>query len=208
MRLRLLASTAVLAGLAAGLGLAAPAAAADLSGRYAPVAYAQPAPVFTWTGFYLGANVGYGWGSSGFDSPAGAVGGLQAGYNFQFASPFVLGVETDFNLSGISGGTFGLDYFGTVRARAGYAFDRVLVYGTGGFAYGQGSLDFFGLSSSATQTGWTLGAGAEFALDRNWSARAEYLYVDLGSATFPTLTGPVTTGLDANILRAGVNFRF
>lgn len=206
MRVRLLASTAVLAGIVAGL--AAPAAAADLSGGYPPVAYAQPVPVFTWTGFYLGANVGYGWGSSGFDSPAGAVGGLQAGYNFQFASPFVLGIETDLSLSGISGGSFGVDYFGTVRARLGWAIDRVLIYGTGGFAYGQGNLDFFGLSSSATQTGWTLGAGAEFALDRNWSARAEYLYVDLGSATFPTLVGPVSTGIDANILRAGVNFRF
>lgn len=204
MRLRLLASAA----LVAGAGLAAPAAAADLSGRYPPAPYAAPAPVSTWTGFYIGANVGYGWGSSAFGSPGGAIGGLQAGYNWQFGSPFVLGVETDFQFSGISGGPYGLDYFGTIRARAGYAIDRVLVYATGGFAYGQGSLDAFGLSSSATQTGWTLGAGAEFAFDRNWSARAEYLYVDLGSATLPTVLGPIATGLDANILRAGVNFRF
>lgn len=205
MRFSLLASAAALA----GLGLAAPAVAADMSGRYgAPAPYVQPVAPFTWTGFYVGANAGYGWGSTSFDSPGGFIGGLQAGYNFQFGSPFVLGIETDFAFTGMSAGYYGLDYLGTVRARLGYSFDRILVYGTGGFAYGQGSADFFGLSSTANQTGWTLGAGAEVAVDRNWSMRAEYLYVDLGSTTFPTLVGPVATGLDGNILRAGVNYRF
>lgn len=203
MRISLLASAAALV----GLGLAAPAAAADMSGRY-PAPYVQPVPVFTWTGFYVGANAGYGWGSSTFDNPGGFIGGFQAGYNFQFASPFVLGIEADLSFTGMSAGSYSLDYLGTVRARLGYSFDRFLVYGTGGFAYGQGSADFFSLSSSATQTGWTLGVGAEAAIDRNWSMRAEYLYVDLGSTTFPTFVGPVATGLDANILRAGVNYRF
>lgn len=203
MRSRLLASAAALAGLC----LAVPAGAADLSGRY-PAPYVQPVAAFTWTGFYIGANAGYGWGTSNFSDPGGFIGGFQAGYNFQFGSPFVLGVETDINFSGMSAGSYSLDYFGTVRARLGYSFDRVLVYGTGGFAYGQGSADFFGLSSTATQTGWTIGAGAEVGFDRNWSAKLEYLYVDMGSSTFPTLIGPVTTGLDANILRAGVNYRF
>lgn len=203
MRFRLLASAAALA----GIGLAAPAMAADLSGRY-PAPYAQPVPVFTWTGFYIGANAGYAWGNAAFASPGGFIGGAQIGYNYQFASPFVLGVETDFDFSGVSDGNYSLNYLGTVRARAGWAFDRVLVYGTGGFAYGQGSLKAFGLSADASQTGWTLGAGAEYAFDRSWTARAEYLYVDLGSTTFQTFTGPVATGFDANILRAGVNYRF
>lgn len=203
MRSRLLASAAVLA----GLGLAAPAVAADLSGRY-PAPYVQPVAAFTWTGFYVGGNAGYGWGTTSFGDPGGFIAGLQAGYNFQFGSPFVLGIETDINYSGMSGGGVGLGYFGTVRARLGYSFDRALVYGTGGFAYGQGNSDFFGLTSSANLTGWTLGVGAEYAVDRNWSAKLEYLYVDLGSATYGTLAGPVVSGLDANILRAGVNYRF
>lgn len=203
MRSRLLASTALLAGVV----LAAPAVAADLSGRY-PAPYVQPVAAFTWTGFYVGGNAGYGWGTTSFGDPGGFIAGLQAGYNFQFGSPFVLGIETDINYSGMSGGGVGLGYFGTVRARLGYSFDRALVYGTGGFAYGQGNADFFGLTSSANLTGWTLGVGAEYAVDRNWSAKLEYLYVDLGSATYGTLAGPVVSGLDANILRAGVNYRF
>ncbi|MFG1377143.1 outer membrane protein [Xanthobacter autotrophicus] len=203
MRSRLLASATLLAGVV----LAAPAVAADLSGRY-PAPYVQPVAAFTWTGFYIGANAGYGWGSTVNSDPGGFIGGFQAGYNFQFANPFVLGIETDFNFSGLSAGGYSLDYLGTVRARLGWSFDRVLVYGTGGFAYGQSSLDVLGLSSSSTQTGWTIGAGAEVAFDRNWSARAEYLYVDLGSATYPTVIGPVESGINANILRAGMNYRF
>lgn len=202
MRLCLLASAAALAGVA----LAAPAGAADL-GRY-PSPYVQPVAAFSWTGFYVGANAGYGWGSSAFNSPGGFVGGLQAGYNYQFLNNVVIGVETDFDFAGISGGPYSLDYFGTVRGRLGYAFDRVLLYGTVGFAYGQGSVEGFGLSSTASQTGWTIGAGAEVGFDRNWSARLEYLYVDLGTSTFATFVGPVTTGFDGNILRAGVNYRF
>ncbi|MFG1271075.1 outer membrane protein [Xanthobacter flavus] len=201
MRIRLLASAAALAGFA----LATPAGAADLG---YPAPYVQPVAAFTWTGFYLGANAGYGWGSSSFSSPGGFLGGFQAGYNFQFGSPIVLGVETDFDFAGMSAGAYSLNNLGTVRARLGYSFDRVLVYGTGGFAYGQGSANFFSLTSSSTQTGWTLGLGAEVGFDRNWSAKLEYLYVDLGSATFATAVGPVNTGLDANILRAGVNYRF
>ncbi|MDI4663363.1 porin family protein [Xanthobacter autotrophicus] len=203
MRSRLLASAA----LVAGVTLAAPAVAADLSGRY-PAPYVQPVAAFTWTGFYIGANAGYGWGSTVNSDPGGFIGGVQAGYNFQFASPFVLGIEADFNLSGLSAGGYSLNYLGTVRGRLGWAFDRFLVYSTGGLAYGQGSLEILGLSSNSTQTGWTIGAGAEMAFDRNWSARAEYLYVDLGSATYPTVIGPVESGINANILRAGVNYRF
>jgi len=203
MRSRLLASAAVLA----GLGLAAPAVAADLSGRY-PAPYVQPVAAFSWTGFYIGGNAGYGWGSTDYGDPGGFTAGVQAGYNYQFAGPFVLGVETDINYSGMSGSGIGLGYFGTIRARAGWAMDRFLVYGTGGFAYGQADANFFGLTSSANPTGWTLGLGAEYAVDRNWSARLEYLYVDLGTATYGTLAGPIVSGLDTNILRAGVNYRF
>ncbi|BAF89961.1 MULTISPECIES: outer membrane protein [Azorhizobium] len=200
--------TRIIAALAATLA-ASPVAAADLSyGNsygYAPAA-AAPA---SWTGFYVGGNIGYGWGSAGADSPKGFLGGLQAGYNLQMAgSPIVLGLETDFDWAGMNDGNYSQDYIGTVRARAGFAFDRVLIYGTAGFAYGKGSYQVFGLSNSQTSYGWALGAGAEYAIDRNWSARAEYMYVDLGNSTYGTWVGPTNVSYDTSVLRAGVNYRF
>ncbi|GGF88454.1 membrane protein [Azorhizobium oxalatiphilum] len=208
-------NTRFLAGLA-GLALAAtpmvatPSAAADLSGRYGyGYAPAQAAPLPSWTGFYVGANAGYGWGSAAGMEPSGFVGGIQGGYNLQFAgSPFMVGVETDFNWSGQSDGPFKLNNLGTIRARAGITSDRILVYGTLGAAYGQGEYQVAGLSNSQTSWGWALGAGAEYALDRNWSARAEYMYVDLGDSTYGSWFGPTSAGYDGSVLRAGVNYRF
>lgn len=200
----------VMAGLALAGVLVVPAGAADLNNRYGYTS-AQPsmASVMSWTGFYLGANLGYGWGSAGWTSPTGILGGVQAGYNWQFAgSPVVLGLEADFDWTAISAGPYSLDNLGTVRARVGFAFERILAYGTVGLAYGQGQFEVWGLSNSQSHTGWTIGAGAEYALDRNWSARAEYLYIDLGSSTYNSIAGPVSIGYDGSILRAGVNYRF
>lgn len=207
MKIQAIAGPAV-AGLAMLGALAVPAGAAEMNSGYG-YGYAAAQPPMSWTGFYIGANAGWGWGSSGSYSPSGFVGGLQAGYNWQFAgSPFVVGIETDFNWTGLSDGAFSNTYIGTVRARAGFAFERIMAYGTLGFAYGQGQYEVWGLSNSQTQTGWTIGAGAEYALDRNWSARAEYLYVDLGSSTYSSVVGPASLGFDGNILRAGMNYRF
>jgi outer membrane immunogenic protein len=200
----------LVAGLATLGALALPAAAADMNGGYgygyAPAAAAAP---MSWTGFYIGANAGYGWGTAGSYSPGGFLGGLQAGYNWQFTgSAFVAGLETDFAWTGMNEGPYSVSYIGTVRARLGFAFDRFLAYGTAGLAYGAGQYEIAGLSNDQTHTGWTLGVGGEFALDRNWSARAEYLYVDLGSSTYNSLTGPASLGFDGNIIRGGVNYRF
>lgn len=205
MKCRLLATAAALGAFA----LAVPAGAADLSTRpYAPAASYAPVAATNWTGFYVGANAGWGWGSGTFTNPNGALGGFQAGYNYQFANPIVVGVEADFDFSGMSAGGFSVDYIGTVRARLGYALDRFLVYGTGGFAYGDASANLWGLTSTKTVTGWTLGVGTEYAIDRNWSLRGEYLYTDLGSATYTSLAGPLSSDLNANILRAAVNYKF
>ncbi|GLK86550.1 outer membrane protein [Ancylobacter defluvii] len=200
---------ALLAGLALAVAVAAPASAADLS-YPAPTAYAAPVPVFTWTGFYLGANAGYGWGEADFsDDTNGFLGGIQAGYNWQFAgSPLVVGIETDLQATNIESPTFSLDYFGTVRARLGWAVDQFLIYGTGGFAYGRGNYEVAGLSNKQTNTGWTIGAGGEYAFSPNWSVKAEYLYVDLGTETYDTIAGPLDIGTTANILRLGVNYKF
>lgn len=198
----------------AGVGLVAlmavPAAAADMSyPAPAPVASYAPAPVFTWTGFYLGANAGYGWGEADASPDVdGFLGGLQAGYNWQGAGPLVFGVEADIQYADVSSSAFTLDYFGTVRARIGYAFDQFLIYGTGGFAYGGGSYQLLGLSNDRNHLGWTLGAGAEYALGGNWSVKGEYLYIDLGDETYASFLGPRDVGMSANVLRAGVNYRF
>ena len=169
-------------------------------------------------------------------SQGGVVGGAQAGYNFQF-NQFVIGAETDFQGTSLSGGgnntpltlfpsfypgannylnpigavtgsNVSLPWFGTVRGRVGYLFTpTLLIYGTGGFAYGE--VDAFGWSN--TRTGWTAGGGVEWMFAPHWSAKAEYLYVDLGSNG---QTGGLgwTYGQNfhpqLNIVRLGVNYHF
>jgi outer membrane immunogenic protein len=146
--------------------------------------------------------------SAALNSSAFPFGGGQIGYNWQLAPRWVVGLETDFSVSNhselstvLSTGavtdtvtsTRGLDWFGTVRGRAGYLIDpRVLTYVTGGLAYGHtrnefnqsinppgpgGTIRFLTTSSSGTRTGWTAGAGIEYALDAKWSVKAEYDYV-------------------------------
>lgn len=197
---------------AAAATVAAPAIAADLGGRrpyYGP----QPAQnLFNWTGFYVGGNAGWGWGSALGTDPSGYLIGLQAGYNFQFASGLLAGIETDVAISGIEasagGATFGLDYLGTTRGRLGYAMDRYMVYGTGGVAYGRGDLTFGGLKNEQTHVGWTIGAGVEAMIAPNITARLEYLYVDLGRETYATAAGPTRVGFDTNVVRTALNYKF
>lgn len=209
--------------MAAFVGLVVQASAADL-GRAPRVAPAPVyAPIYSWAGFYLGVNGGGGFGNSSWTgvssdfNTSGALFGGQAGYNWQFGQT-VLGLEGDIQWSGIKGSgacAFGCEtrnnWFGTVRGRLGYAYDRFLPYVTGGLAYGniEANPSFGFTSASTTNAGWTIGAGVEFALMQNWTAKVEYLYMDLGD--FRTnVSAPVATNVDftANIVRAGVNFRF
>ncbi len=228
--------------------MAAPALAADLSPK--PM-YAAPPPLPLWTGFYLGANAGgaIGVASSNFsvggtsfasvdNSLTGAVTGGQAGYNWQ-SGPMVYGLETDIQFSDAKGtlsapcapGLCGLaltanysqevTWFGTLRGRVGYASGGWLIYGTGGYAYGQLKTDANASAPGASATfsakdfvdGWTAGGGIEVQVAPRWSVKGEYLYMDLGRANHTF----VLTGLPAlndsahvtlNIVRAGVNFRF
>lgn len=173
--------------------LAAGAAdAADLPYRKAEPVYAPVLPpAFSWTGFYAGANVGGGLsGADAFNSylgtnggkADGVVGGLQAGYNYQVSPRFVVGIENDFMASGIKtqhrgGNDVSLPFYGTGRARAGFTLmdSRLLVYGTGGMAFGQ--VKDAGIDK--LRIGWTAGGGIEWAFQQNWSAKIEYLYTDL-----------------------------
>jgi outer membrane immunogenic protein len=168
--------------------------------------------LFNWTGFYAGVHGGYAWGTAAGLSPDGFVGGVQAGYNFQVSPNGVFGFETDISATSIddkSGGVkFGIDYLGTIRARAGYTMDRVMFYATGGAAYGRGDLEIAGLSNNQFHWGWTLGGGVEAMVTPNVSARLEYLYVDLAKETYASVLGPTTIGYNTNIVRGGLNYRF
>ena len=236
------------------------------------VAPAPPECDYTWTGFYLGGNAGYGWGNADTDfhplpnavtfvnlapttlnpDPNGFIGGGQIGYNWQWNKWLVLGAEADFQGSDMEGSkTRGpiiqndgdvwpfdhsfitaherTQWFGTVRGRIGFVpFCRLLVYGTGGLAYG--NVDYsantdFGFSIgfekyqtafSKTNVGWTVGGGLEYAISHHWSVKAEYLYYDLGDESRTVNANPPLPPFQvrynwettANIVRGGLNFKF
>ena len=196
--------------IAAGWGMSAQAA--DLNyGSRAPYTVNQPLNAYSWAGPYLGGNLGYAWGSvdNNPTKPSGVSGGIQGGYNWQ-NGPFVFGLEGDIQITGsddtFAPWKFSNPWFGTVRGRAGYAFNNIYLYGTGGLAFGELRAETFGLSESHTNAGWTVGAGAEFGLVQNWTAKIEYLYVDLSNSNF-SITG-VSNGYRFGVVRAGVNYHF
>jgi len=254
----------MLIGIAAVASLAATGAlAADLPVK-APVYTKAPVyvePVFDWTGFYVGGNVGYSWGRSSDTSTLtnaagtvllttsdksnldGIVGGGQIGYNWQMRN-WVFGLEADIQGTGEKGTrAFSLtqtvcgssctifttpfalaqkiDWFGTARGRIGVlATPKVLLYVTGGLAYGEVDshesvfVTPITFSSSNTHVGYTLGAGIEGAIGGNWTARLEYLYVDLGTVNGSLTLAPTTnissysSRITDNILRAGIDYKF
>jgi outer membrane immunogenic protein len=260
----------LLIGISAAASLFATGAlAADMAVKQ-PVYTKAPVyvePVFNWTGFYVGGNLGYSWGRSSDTSTAtngagttlvtatgrsnldGIVGGGQIGYNWQMAN-WVWGLEADIQGTDEKGSrsficpavtclppaalalpdvnatlSQKIDWFGTVRGRAGIlAAPQVLLYATGGLAYGEiktgetvGLLNTF--STSTTNVGWTVGAGVEGVIGGGWTAKLEYLYVDLGhvSGSFVTTLNalgntPLSVNYNShitdNIVRAGVNYHF
>lgn len=212
---------------AAGLiALVGTAAGADLPPG--PNYYKAPPflpPPYTWSGFYLGINGGGGLGRSswdtagGFDISGGLVGGT-IGYNYQIGEA-VLGVEGDIDWSGIRGSTTTAgcpagcttsdSWLSTVRGRLGYAAGRFMPFVTAGGAFGNINASTPGLAgNSATNAGWTVGAGLEFAIAGNWTAKAEYLYVDLGRFNCGVGCGAPTDNVsfNTNLIRGGINYRF
>jgi outer membrane immunogenic protein len=208
------------------------AGAADLSPRYQqPYVKAPPmAPVFSWTGFYLGINGGGAFGRSDwtsipgrFDVSGGLIGGT-LGYNWQ-TGPVVFGLEGDADWADISGSTAGgtcaglpcrtrSDFLATARGRLGYAFDRFMPYITGGVAFGNIKATYPGFTKvDDTNAGWTVGGGVEFAFAPQWSAKVEYLHVDLGSVdcvagTACFLAAGDNVNLKEEVVRGGINYRF
>lgn len=195
------------------LAVAAAASAASAADLPRSNYYTQPAPgsYYNWAGWYAGAIVGYQWGDVPGTStkPSGILGGVTGGYNWQNGQ-FVFGGETDLQISGADDTfapyKFSNPWFGTLRGRAGMAWNNILVYATGGLAYGGLKGESGALSESKTHIGWTIGAGVEFGLAQQWSAKLEYLYADLSNRTY-SITG-VGNGLESNFIRVGVNYRF
>jgi outer membrane immunogenic protein len=254
-----------------------------------PVKAPTPAPIYSWTGSYVGLHAGYGWGDPSFNltgdngagqrwlvllnstsgsfNTAGFVGGGQVGYNWQINHVWVAGLEADINYADVHGSDsipsssiflgnspFNIDsrleWFGTVRGRLGILpTDRLLVYATGGLAYGEveshanyingaGFTFSQGISpdnsvivcnvgttciagaGSRMSAGWTLGGGLEWAFANNWTIKAEYFYLNLGSQTIHSINTPAlatfvpgsiaTNFNDAtyNIVRVGLNYHF
>ena len=241
-----------LAAMAAAVTLCGGSVArADGYGPYGPpygpppgVGYERPYGCCTWAGFYGGVNVGYGWSPNSDQlalstdsptglSPEGGFGGGQIGYNWQVGN-LVFGAEADLQGADISDrvrdlnffDTFhsSLDWFGTVRGRIGYGFDRALVYATAGFAYGgvRNSVDLAGVAPfrfDGTATGYVLGVGVEYKFGPAWSLKGEYQYINLGTndptnpagAAFSAVAGvgvPTVRDDEYHTFRMGFNYRF
>lgn len=203
----------------------ASASAADLPRKAIPY---EPVPAFSWTGFYVGLNAGYGWanvnnGDATSSNINGFVGGGQIGYNWQLNS-FVLGVEGDFQGTlqkqstgaTVAGIGFTVDqkipWFGTARGRLGYAWGPWMIYGTGGAAWVNYKLTISALGAevtdNTTKTAWTAGGGVEWMFIPNWSAKVEYLYIDTGNTTASLFGVNFDTRAKENLVRAGINYHF
>jgi outer membrane immunogenic protein len=195
------------------------ATAADI---YAPPPVAEviytPAPAFSWTGGYVGGLLGYEWGDAhvrkGGPSldPDGWMGGIYGGYNFQTSNVFVVGLETDFTFSGagdkVNGFSVDNNWNGTLRARAGIAIDRFLMYGTGGLAVGNISVDVpGGKTDTGTHAGWTVGAGIEAAFTNNIIGRLEYRYTDYGTNSYDTKPKS-KVDFNSSQVMVGVGYKF
>ena len=227
--------------IASGLLLSTAAYAADMPTVQPPPPQhpwhqlTSGAPAADWSGFYLGVQGGWGWGSFRDDYTAfvhtvtgdvsgGLLGGV-AGYNWQ-AGRWVLGVETDLAWANLSGSepsplpfydSTNVDWFGTTRLRLGVPANNVLWFVSGGVAYGgvhrgdTGPGTPSSVSQDNTNVGWTVGAGADVALRDGWSLRGEYLYVDLGTSSFPATAGGFEVydrNVNFSVIRAGLNKRF
>lgn len=217
----------LLAGAVVGVGVA-PALAADLPAPEAPEVYSAPVPEerFYWTGFYFGGNLGYGWANNdatgtptgAFElSPNGVNTGIHAGYNYMFSPSFLLGVEadiayTDFEQTATRGGVAvrtSSDWLSTIRGRAGWAYENLLVYGTAGLAIADREWSAAGVTDSNVDFGWTVGGGVEAGLTPNITARAEYLYANFGEENYNLGGGTsVRSDLDEHIARVGLSYKF
>jgi outer membrane immunogenic protein len=229
MKKLLLATVALVA-----LGATAPALAADLSARAPTYTKAAPyyaAPIYNWTGFYVGGHLGGAFGGS--NSLTGTdgrfLGGIQGGADYQFGNNWVIGAEAQYswlssnNTSAVFPAgtvvTSNSDQLGSVTGRLGYSFGPTLLYGKGGYAWKDN--DNLGVSVGGVpvgfttdgnhRDGYTVGAGLEYMFAPNWSAKIEYQYYNFGSSSFTSGPADIVGAQfkdDENTVKAGLNYRF
>jgi outer membrane immunogenic protein len=220
------------------LGATVPALAADLAARpYATKAPAYAAPIYNWTGFYIGGHIGGAFGGdnnfAGLTSSNDGrfLGGVQVGADYQFAPNWVLGVEGQYswlgsNNNNVAFTTGGAAYaftnneraLGSVTGRLGYTWGPALLYVKGGYAYSDNTQTLTSVGAPVAFTldrghrdGYTVGAGLEYMFAQNWSAKAEYMYYDFGSSRFVTPLPFATLGSfrnDDHTVKVGLNYRF
>lgn len=209
------------------------ASAADLAARPYTKAPAYSAPIYNWTGLYIGAEAGYGWSknplaevnsplSLGTLKPNGALVGGVVGFNWQFAPNLVIGAEGSFNWADLSDRkidpfntdlTFAtkIDGLSSVTGRLGYAWGPWLVYGKGGGAWVHDRLSVIGsLFDDVTfnRFGWTAGGGVEWLFASNWSAKIEYAHYDFGQKFAIFGDEAATTKLTLDSVKAGINYHW
>ena len=223
----------LLLGAAACIAFAAPALAADLPARTytkAP-AYTAPEAVYNWTGFYIGGHIGGAFpGNNSLESNNGRfMGGVQGGFDYQFATNWVIGAEAQYSwLTGDSGGatfpggtlvTGNTDQIGSATGRLGYTWGPALLYAKGGYAWrGNDNIgvSLGGVPVAVTATGdhrdgYTVGAGLEYMFAPNWSVKAEYQYYNFGNTTFTSGTPEIVGARfrdDEHTVKVGINYRF
>jgi len=218
------------------LGATVPALAADLGARTYTKAPAYAAPIYNWTGFYIGGHVGGAFSSdnifnglvTGNNNNGRFLGGLQAGADYQFAPNWVAGIEGQYSWLGHNNSVIfpgGLVYANNQRAlgsftgRVGYTWGPALLYGKGGYAWRDNNnfgVAVAGVPAAFTtngshKDGYTVGAGLEYMFAPNWSAKAEYQYYNFGSTTFTGGPAPIVGARfrdDEHTVKAGINYRF
>jgi len=221
----------------AALGATAPALAADLAAR--PYTKAPPpiaAPIYNWTGFYLGGHLGVAFGNDnnfnglvvGSNNDARFLGGVQGGFDYQFAPTWVLGIEAQYswlggdavNVAFPNGAVFTNDRrgIGSVTGRLGYTWGPGLLYVKGGYAFADNNERLVVLGAPVAfsldgnhKDGWTVGAGFEYMFAQNWSGKVEYQYYNFGDSRFVTPVALAPFGSfrnDEHTVKAGINYRF
>ncbi len=231
MKKLLLATVALVA-----LGATVPALAADLPARTYTKAPAYAAPLYNWTGFYIGGHVGgafsgdnnFGGLTTGNNNDGRFLGGVQVGGDYQFAPNWVAGIEGQYSWLGSNNNGIifpgGFIYtnnqraLGSVTGRVGYTWGPALLYVKGGYAYSDNNQTLTSVGAPVAFTldrghrdGYTVGAGLEYMFAPNWSAKAEYMYYDFGSSRFTNLPALVPFGSfrnDEHTVKVGLNYRF
>jgi outer membrane immunogenic protein len=194
------------------LGAAVPAIAADMAPRsYTKAPAYVAAPIYNWTGFYIGGHVGGGFPGNnnlvGGSNDGTFMGGAQVGYDMQFSPNWVFGVEANYSWLDTSS-SFANRGLGSVTGRLGYTWGPSLLYVKGGYAWADSRFTN-GFSGDGGRDGYTVGGGLEYMFTQNWSGKVEYQYYDFGNVTalFP---GVAAVGFknDEHTVKAGLNYRF